>query len=246
MLRALCPTLLALLSLHAAAADASPWRWPVPEREPARSFSVGPDRFAAGQHRGVDLGAPVGTPVRAVCAGPVRFAGTVGDAGLTISVRCGALVASYLHLGRAFVRRGTAVRPGAVLGTVGRSGRPRGGPHLHLGARRVADGRYVDPLTLLGGAGGPVAPPAVPAARGRPPALGPAPRPGLEPRRVRVPRPAPAQAPRPVAGTAPGGVPWAALAGLVLLVLAGAPTAAVRRRRAGRAGRVAGPAPARR
>lgn len=216
MSRLLRVALLAVLVVADPAA-AAPWRLPV-DGEPARRFAVGPDRFAAGQHRGVDLAAPVGTPVRAACGGRVRFAGTVGDAGRTVSVTCGGLVASYLHLATVDVRRGGWVPPGARIGTVGRSGRPRGAPHLHLGARRVADGRYVDPLTLLGSGPGPAPPVAPPPGRGR--------RPGLEPRVVPV-------RPRPV--LAPSGdraaVPWAAAAGLVVLVLGAVPATAAGRRR---------------
>lgn len=211
---------LLVLLLTADAAVAASWRWPV-DGEPVRRFAVEPDRFAAGQHRGVDLAAPVGAPVRAACAGEVRFAGTVGDAGRTVSVVCGALVASYLHLGSIAVRRGERVAAGDGLGTVGRSGRPRGAPHVHLGARRVAGGGYVDPLTLLGRA--PVDPS---------PPLGVAPRPGLEPtpRPVRVPRPAARPAPRAVpASDAP--VPWVPLLGVVLVVLGAVPAVGARRRR---------------
>lgn len=239
MLRALplCAAIAVLVPPQAA--PAAPWRWPVPEREPARAFAVGPDRFAAGQHRGIDIPAAVGTPVRAACAGRVRFAGTVGDAGRTVAVTCGAHVATYLHLARVHVRRGATVRRGAVIGLVGRSGRPRGAPHLHLGARRVSDGRYVDPLALLGGGGTPGAPPVAPAWR-----LGRAPRPGLQPRPARAPR----SAPVPAASRAPAPaspIPWAALAGLGLLVAATVSTAdSCRRGRRARA--QPEPAPARR
>jgi murein DD-endopeptidase MepM/ murein hydrolase activator NlpD len=228
---------LSLLLVVAPAADAAPWRWPVPPREPARGFAVGPERFAAGQHRGIDIPAPLGTPVRAACPGTVRFAGTVGDAGLTVSVACGELVATYLHLGGVYVRRGLAVRRGTVLGRVGRSGRPRGAPHLHLGARRASDGRYVDPLPLLGRVGAPGVPP------GGAPPLGRAPRPGLQRRPVRTTRPAPTPAASPAPAPA---IPWAALAGLGLLVATTVPAAAARRRRERRARGHPEPAPARR
>ena len=211
---------LVALLLTADAVAAAPWRWPV-DGAPVRRFAVGPDRFAAGQHRGVDLAAPVGAPVRAACAGEVRFAGAVGDAGRTVSVVCGALIASYLHLGSVAVRRGEVVAAGDGLGTVGRSGRPRGGPHVHLGARRRSDGAYVDPLTLLGRQ------PADPS-----PPLGVAPRPGLEPRArpVPVPRPRVRPAPRAVPA-ADGPVPWLPLLGVVLVVLGAVPAVGARRRR---------------
>ena len=128
-----------------------------------RAFAVGPDRFAAGQHRGADLGAPAGARVRAACGGRVSFAGRVPGGGRTVSVRCGALVATYQHLGGVAVRRGQRLLPGGPIGTVGRA---RPSPHVHLGARDAATGAYVDPLTLFGGA-----PPAgVPVRAGRAPA----------------------------------------------------------------------------
>ena len=151
--------LLAGFAACASSAAARGWLRPV-DGPVLRPFAVGPDRFAAGQHRGADLGAPAGARVRAACGGRVSFAGRVPGGGRTVSVRCGALVATYQHLGDVAVRRGQRLLPGAPIGTVGRA---RPSPHVHLGARDAATGAYVDPLTLLGGA--PLAP--VPAAAGR-------------------------------------------------------------------------------
>ncbi|MEA2230974.1 MAG: hypothetical protein QOD83_790 [Solirubrobacteraceae bacterium] len=159
------------------AASASTWRRPV-EGTVLRPFVVGPDRFAPGSHRGVDLGAPVGTPVRAACGGRASFVGRVPGGGLTLSVRCGTLVSTYQHLGGAVVRRGGVVLRGAVVGVVGRSGTPRSRrPHLHLGAREAVSGRYVDPMSLIRDAPPAIPPlaPRVPSARPLP--LGPAPAP---------------------------------------------------------------------
>jgi murein DD-endopeptidase MepM/ murein hydrolase activator NlpD len=185
----------------APAARAAPWQRPVPGPV-VRAFALSADRFARGQHRGVDLAAPLGAPVRAACGGRVRFAGRVPGGGLTVSVGCGPLVATYQHLGAVAVRRGQLLVPGGAVGSVGRSGRPRGRrPHLHLGARERASGRYVDPLTLLGMA--PRASPPVASAPRRPLPLGPAPRP--VPRRP-VLQPVPPAAVEPVVepGAAPG------------------------------------------
>ncbi|MGI9100539.1 MAG: murein hydrolase activator EnvC family protein, partial [Solirubrobacteraceae bacterium] len=157
------------------AAWAGSWKRPV-EGPVLRPFTLSADRFAPGQHRGIDLGAPLGAAVRAACGGRVRFVGRVPGGGRTVSVGCGPLVATYQHLGDDAVRRGQLLVTGATVGTVGRSGRPRGPrPHLHLGAREAASGRYVDPLTLLGLA--PRAPPPFQSAPRRPVPLGPAPRP---------------------------------------------------------------------
>jgi murein DD-endopeptidase MepM/ murein hydrolase activator NlpD len=159
------------------AARAGSWRRPV-EGPVLRPFTLSVDRFARGQHRGIDLGAPLGAAVRAACGGRVRFAGRVPGGGRTVSVGCGRLVATYQHLGDDVVRRGQMLVAGAAVGTVGRSGRPSDPrPHLHLGAREAASGRYVDPLTLLGRV--PRAPPPFRFAPRRPVPLGPAPRPAL-------------------------------------------------------------------
>jgi murein DD-endopeptidase MepM/ murein hydrolase activator NlpD len=168
--------LIACLGLASSAAAVS---WQRPVGGPVlRPFAVSPDRYARGQHRGVDLGAPPGARVRAACGGRVRFAGRVPGGGRTVSVVCGPLAATYQHLGTIAVRRGAVVAPGAVVGSVARAGPiPAVAAHVHLGAREIATGRYVDPLTLLGAA--PRASPPLGGRPRRPAPLGPAPRPAL-------------------------------------------------------------------
>lgn len=173
-------------------AAAAPWSWPVRGRLVSR-FAVGPDRFAPGQRRGIVIAAPAGVPVRAACAGTVSFAGFVGDSGLTVAVSCGALTATYVHLGSLLVRRGAAVAREQRIGSVGLSGRPRHPvPQVGLGARlRGGDRGYVDPLRLLGEPdptrpGAPAGPPParIPPPSGRPPLSAPTPArsaPGLSP-----------------------------------------------------------------
>lgn len=231
-----------LLAAPAAADAAAGWRWPV--RGPLlEAFRMHPQRFAPGQHRGIDIGAPIGAEVVAACGGRVAFAGHAGTSGLVVSVVCGPLTATYLHLASVVVARGDVVAAGSSLGAVGRSGRPgHRHPHLHLGARRTGSRwAYVDPLTLLGRR--PSAPPVTVPLPGRwrpgPPALGPAPRPERA-RDSRRPRAAPAAPATAAAAPAPGS-PWYAWAGAALAALAvpGRWCAGVarRRRRAGPAAR---------
>lgn len=114
-----------------------------------RIFDAPPDPFAPG-HRGVDVGAPTGTPVRASATGVVSFAGSVAG-NLTVTVDHGeGLLTTYSFLGELLVARATQVEQGEVVGTVGRghtgTSMP---PHVHLSARR--DGFYFDPLELYVG-----------------------------------------------------------------------------------------------
>lgn len=145
--------LLALLPPGTARAEGARWQWPTPPPHPvARPFEAPAHAYAPG-HRGIDIAVPgPGTPVRAVEAGTVRFAGSVAGRGVVSVTHADGLVSTYEPVAGS-VRAGQAVAAGEVLGTVAEGG-PR--PHcaaacLHLGAR-VGD-RYLDPLLLLGARG---------------------------------------------------------------------------------------------
>lgn len=173
--------------------------------DPGRPFGAG--------HRGVDLAAAPGTPVRAACGGPVVFAGRIGSSGGIVTLRCGRWRVTHMPLA-AFSARGS-VRRGAVIGTVAASREHHG---LHLGVRRegVRFG-YEDPLRFLAAPAPPVpVGPAQQPARPRPPRAIP------PPRRVRPPPRAAARrlvrAPTPPSSPF---APWPAWAGLAL-VLGGA------------------------
>ncbi|MFQ5536053.1 MAG: M23 family metallopeptidase [Gemmatimonadota bacterium] len=100
-------------------------------------------------HRGVDLAAPSGTPVHAMAAGRVRFAGTMRGYGKVIWLDHGGSVLSvYAHLSEIRVQPGRRVRAGEVIGLTGSSGDVTA-PHLHFEVWRW--GREVDPAPLLGG-----------------------------------------------------------------------------------------------
>ncbi len=218
----------------AARAPARGWQRPV-DGPLARAFAVGADRFAAGQHRGVDLAAPAGTRVRAACGGRVSFAGRVPGGGRTVSVRCGRLVATYQQLGAIAVRRGRAVVAGARIGTVARA---RTAAHVHIGARDLATGAYVDPLALLAGSA-PAPLPPLGSARRAPP-LGPAPPPRRPLPVGREPRELPVVGPLAVPVVAVEPLPWPVWLGLALVALGlplGGGIVTLRRRRRRRAAR---------
>ncbi|MEA2428687.1 MAG: hypothetical protein QOF37_2315, partial [Thermoleophilaceae bacterium] len=193
----LCVLLAGLLACCSGSAAAAGWEWPV--RGPVLTqFHNGDDPYAAGQHRGVDIAAAVGTPVVAATSGTVVWAAVVGSSGLTVAERTGdgRYELSYLHLSAVAVRRGQAVAAGERLGAVGVSGtRSAEQAHLHFGVREAGDRHsYVDPLRFL-------APPPAEAPERRP-----VPVPVAEP----VPAaPAPARAPDGArsGASAPAGVP---------------------------------------
>ena len=193
-------TLIAFFALVTPAHAA--WVWPV-SGDVITPYRNGTDPYASGQHRGIDIGARAGTAVVAAAGGEVRFAGTAGSSGLTISVRTSdGYDTSYLHLSSLAVSAGGRVSAGERIGAVGTTGtRSAAAPHLHFGVREAGTRHdYRDPLAFLPprapepppAAPGPVPEPAPPSAapvpaprhQPAPPAAAPAPRPQPAPRRA--------------------------------------------------------------
>jgi murein DD-endopeptidase MepM/ murein hydrolase activator NlpD len=99
-------------------------------------------------HKGVDIVAPTGTPVRAAADGLVTEAGRMAGYGSMIHLAHGyGLGTRYGHLSRLMVTPGQRVKRGDVIGLVGSTGRSTG-PHLHYEVFRT--GVQVDPRKYLG------------------------------------------------------------------------------------------------
>jgi len=100
-------------------------------------------------HRGIDLGAPTGTPIRAIRAGTVIFAGWQGGYGqITLVDHGNGVVSAYAHQSRFAVGQGARVAQGQVIGYVGTTGNTTGA-HLHLETR--VGGTAVNPRQYLSG-----------------------------------------------------------------------------------------------
>jgi murein DD-endopeptidase MepM/ murein hydrolase activator NlpD len=100
----------------------------------------------ARMHKGVDIGAPYGTPIYAANDGVVVFAGRNRGYGNFVKLNHAAGVASgYGHMSRIAVSRGARVSRGQVIGYVGSTGISTG-PHLHWEVWR--NGRAVNPRAV--------------------------------------------------------------------------------------------------
>ncbi|KJH73220.1 LysM peptidoglycan-binding domain-containing M23 family metallopeptidase [Aliterella atlantica] len=88
-------------------------------------------------HSGLDLVAPVGTPVDAVATGTVAFAGEQGSYGnLVVINHQGGNQSRYAQLQTIAVKTGQVVKPGDLIGKVGTTGSPSSSQaHLHFELR---------------------------------------------------------------------------------------------------------------
>lgn len=121
------------------------YAWPV-TGPVVRGFEAPAGPFGPG-HRGIDIEAPAGRPVRAAQAGTVAFAGKIaGELHVSIDHPDGVRT-SYAFLSSIDVRAGAPVVRGERLGAVGAGHAGSPVSHLHFGARYA--GQYIDPVLLL-------------------------------------------------------------------------------------------------
>lgn len=98
-------------------------------------------------HEGIDVSAPMGTPIQASASGLVVDVGTSAGYGLMVTLDHGyGLVTRYAHLSRSLVRPGQRVKRGDDIAEVGRSGIATA-PHLHYEV--MVRGQQQDPLKYI-------------------------------------------------------------------------------------------------
>jgi murein DD-endopeptidase MepM/ murein hydrolase activator NlpD len=98
-------------------------------------------------HKGVDLGAPSGTPIYASADGVVSRADWYSSYGLYVSIEHGGEIETrYGHMSRINAYAGQVVKKGDLIGYVGSTGRSTG-PHLHYEVRIA--GTAVNPIPYL-------------------------------------------------------------------------------------------------
>ena len=108
-----------------------------------------PGGIGSTNHKGVDIGTPMGTPVLAAKSGTVTWASWNGGYGNCIIISHGNGNSTlYGHLSDYNVTTDQQVKQGQVIGYSGNTGNSTG-PHLHFGI--IENNSWIDPLNYLTG-----------------------------------------------------------------------------------------------
>ena len=104
-------------------------------------------------HAGLDIAAPIGTPILAAATGVVDYAGwSDGGYGNMIDIRhSDGTITRYGHLNEIYVKEGQSVSQSQSIGAMGSTGFSTG-PHLHFEIRPNG-GSAIDPMAFLASAG---------------------------------------------------------------------------------------------
>jgi murein DD-endopeptidase MepM/ murein hydrolase activator NlpD len=99
-------------------------------------------------HKGVDFAGAFGSPVTAVAAGVITWAGERSGFGKLVEINHGdGYVTRYAHNERTLVTVGQTVKRGETVALMGSTGHSTG-PHVHFEV--VHNGRQIDPLSFIG------------------------------------------------------------------------------------------------
>lgn len=121
---------------------------------PSGAVSIVSGRLTSGfgarwgsQHKGLDIAAPIGTPIRVPLAGTVISSGPASGFGLWVRVQhADGTITVYGHINRSLVKVGQKVTAGQQIAEVGNRGQSTG-PHLHIEV--VQNGTKINPKPWL-------------------------------------------------------------------------------------------------
>ena len=101
-------------------------------------------------HEGVDLHAPVGTPVYAAQSGRVLYSGSKinGYGKLVVLKHASGFSTIYAHNSKLFVKKGEFVTKGRKIAYSGKTGRAHG-PHLHFEVRKGIEAMNPQELAIV-------------------------------------------------------------------------------------------------
>ncbi|WP_136685569.1 M23 family metallopeptidase [Falsirhodobacter xinxiangensis] len=138
------------MNMYRLAAAKAPLAMPVTDRfRYSSGFGYRRDPKGAGRrmHSGIDMAAPIGTPILVTGDGVVTQAGWANGYGRMITVRHDfGIETRYAHLSKIDVSVGDRVSRGDHIGDMGSSGRSTGS-HLHYEVR--IGGEFVNPMTFI-------------------------------------------------------------------------------------------------
>jgi murein DD-endopeptidase MepM/ murein hydrolase activator NlpD len=137
------------LALHTARLAATPSIMPTQGwlSSAFSSMRTHPILHMARPHEGIDVSAPMGSPIEAPAAGIVSDAGWETGYGNSITIDHGfGIVTKFAHASKLLVRNGQRVSRGQRIALVGNSGLATG-PHLHYEVH--VNGRPVNPLKYV-------------------------------------------------------------------------------------------------
>ena len=104
-------------------------------------------RSSRRSHKGIDIRAPLGSPIMAFRGGVVVCAEYHRSYGYMVEIQQDdGIRARYAHMSQILTRKGDRVEPGLMIGRVGSTGRSTG-PHLHFELLR--DNRQMNPMAYL-------------------------------------------------------------------------------------------------
>ncbi len=98
-------------------------------------------------HQGLDIAAPIGTPINVPMAGTVISSGPASGFGMWVRVQhADGTITVYGHINRSLVKVGQKVAAGQQIAEVGNRGQTTG-PHLHIEV--IQDGTKINPKPWL-------------------------------------------------------------------------------------------------